>query len=154
MGVHQRGAIFPWRSDPMSHKNSPVKPPTNQRVLAIGIRADAFTPDDLPPPFTRVEELAEQIELGWASLQAAGVDGEMCGIGTDPDEAEAEIRKRFAERSFGLALIGGGIRNVPENTILFERIVNVLIDLQPHIRLSFNTHPNNALEALQRWLDR
>ncbi|MFE9445313.1 hypothetical protein ACFYO2_41625 [Streptomyces sp. NPDC006602] len=138
----------------MSHKNSQVKPPPNERVLAIGIRADAFTLDDLPPQFSTVEELAAQIERGWADLQAAGIDGEMCEIGMDVDEAEAELRRKFDGRSFGVALIGGGIRNVPENTVLFERIVNVLIDLQPGIRLSFNTHPNNALEALQRWLDR
>ncbi|MFE9444410.1 hypothetical protein ACFYO2_36730 [Streptomyces sp. NPDC006602] len=107
-----------------------------------------------PPQFSTVEELAAQIERGWADLQAAGIDGEMCEIGMDVDEAEAELRRKFDGRSFGVALIGGGIRNVPENTVLFERIVNVLIDLQPGIRLSFNTHPNNALEALQRWLDR
>jgi hypothetical protein len=138
----------------MSHKNSQVKPPPNKRVLAIGIRADAFTLDDLPPQFSTIEELAAQIERGWADLQDAGIEGEMCGIGMDVDEAEAEVRRKFDGRSFGVALIGGGIRNIPENTVLFERIVNVLIDLQPGIRLSFNTHPNNALEALQRWLDR
>ncbi|MFJ9010038.1 hypothetical protein [Streptomyces canus] len=53
-----------------------------------------------------------------------------------------------------MALIGGGIRNVPENTVPFERVVNVLIEFQPNIRLSFNTHPSNSLEALQRRLDR
>lgn len=131
----------------MSHKNSQVKPPPNERVLAIGIRADAFAPDDLPPGFATVEELATQIERGWAALQDAGIDGEMCGIGMDADEAEAELRRRFSGRSFGLALIGGGIRNVPENTILFERIVNVLIDLQPGIRLSFNTSKERARGA-------
>jgi ketosteroid isomerase-like protein len=35
---------------------------------------------------------------------------------------------------------------------VFERIVNVLIDLQPDIRLSFSSHPTNVPEALQRWL--
>ncbi|WP_151482395.1 hypothetical protein [Streptomyces albicerus] len=138
----------------MSHKNSQVKPPLNERVLAIGIRADAFTQDTLPPQFSTLEELAAALDRGWADLQAAGIDGEVCGIGLDVDEAEAELRRKFDGQSFGVALIGGGIRNVPENTVLFERIVNVLIDLQPGIRLSFNTHPNNALEALQRWLGR
>ncbi|WP_371657724.1 hypothetical protein [Streptomyces sp. NBC_00280] len=138
----------------MSHKNSQVKPPLNRRVLTIGIRADAFAPEDLPPEFATVEELAAQMDRAWPALQAAGIDGEQCRIGLDPDEAEAELRRRFDGHSFGVALIGGGIRNVPENTVLFERIVNVLIDLQPGIRLSFNTHPSNALEALQRWLDR
>jgi hypothetical protein len=53
-----------------------------------------------------------------------------------------------------VAVIGGGVRLLPQHTILFERIVNVLIDLQPDIRLSFNTSPQNTLEAVRRWLDR
>ncbi|WP_328848016.1 hypothetical protein [Streptomyces sp. NBC_00258] len=53
-----------------------------------------------------------------------------------------------------MVLIGGGIKNVPEYTVLFERIVNVLIDLEPDIRLSFSSHPANVPEALQRWLKR
>lgn len=138
----------------MSHENSRVKGPPNEHVLFIGIRPEAFTAEDLAPLNMTAEQLDAKIERGWAAVRAEGVVGELCGIGKDPDEAEAEIRERFAERSFGVALIGGGIRLFPENTALFERIVNVLIDLQPGIRLSFNTSPENSLEAIRRWLDR
>jgi hypothetical protein len=69
-------------------------------------------------------------------------------------EASYELRRLFDGQSFGVVLIGGGIKNVPEYTVLFERIVNVLIDLQPGIRLSFSSHPTNVPEALQRWLTR
>jgi hypothetical protein len=137
----------------LSHRNSDVKPPVDERVLFIGIHPDAFGPGELPPGMT-VATLAAQIERGWAAIEAEGITGEWCGIGKDPDDAEAELRRRFAEMPFGLAVIGGGIRLLPENTVLFERIVNVLIDLQPGIRLSFNTSPENSLEALRRWLDR
>ncbi len=138
----------------MSHKNSQVKAPANERVVFIAIRASAFAPDELPPGFASVEDLATQIERGWAALRATGVDGELCEIGLDPDETEAELRRLFDGDSFGVALIGGGIRLLPENTVLFERIINVVIDLQPDIRFSFNTSPQSSLEALQRWLDR
>jgi hypothetical protein len=63
----------------MSHKGSRVKALLNDHVLAIGILPEVFTPEEL-----------------------AGVVGEVYGVSKDPDEAEAEIRKRFAERSFGL----------------------------------------------------
>jgi hypothetical protein len=138
----------------MSHKNSQVKPPINQRVLALGITPDALTPDDFPPGVTTLEELIAMRKRSWAELQATGIDGESAFVSLDPDEAEAELRRLFDGRSFGVALIGGGIKNVPEYTVLFERIINVLIDLQPNIRLSFSTHPTNVPEALQRWLDR
>lgn len=137
----------------MSHKSSQVKPPANEYALFIGIRADAFGPDDLPPGMTS-EDLAGRIERGQAAIAAAGIEAGHCLIGFDPDEAEAAIREHFGSRAYGLALIGGGIRLLPEHTVLFERIVNVLIDLQPGIRLSFNTDPENSLEAIRRWLDR
>ncbi|MDX2524563.1 hypothetical protein ACSCB1_03355 [Streptomyces europaeiscabiei] len=138
----------------MSHKNSQVKPPVNQRVLALGIRSDALSTDDFPPGVATLEELVAMRKRSWAALQATGIDGEAGEVSLDPDEAEAELRRLFDGRSFGVVLIGGGIKNVPEYTVLFERIVNVLIELQPDIRLSFSTHPMNVLEALQRWLDR
>jgi hypothetical protein len=130
-----------------------VKPPVNADALFIGIRAEAFGPDDLPPGMTS-EDLAGRIERGQAAIAAAGIEAGHCLIGFDPDEAEAAIREHFASRSYGLALIGGGIRLLPEHTVLFERICNVLIDLQPGIRLSFNTDPENSINALRRWLDR
>ena len=153
MGVPSEGAILPW-SDPMSHKNSQVKPPINQRVLTLGITSDALSPDDFPPGVATLEELVAMRKRSWAALQATGIDGEEGYVSLDPDEAEAELRRLFDGRTFGVVLIGGGIKNVPEYTVLFERIVNVLIDLQPDIRLSFSSHPTNVPEALQRWLKR
>lgn len=137
----------------MSHKHSQVLPPTNEHALFIGIRAEAFGPGDLPPGLT-VEDLAGRIERGQAAIADAGIAAAHCLIGFDPDEAETAIREHFASTAFGIAMIGGGIRLLPEHTVLFERIVNVLIDLQPGIRLSFNTDPENSIDALRRWLDR
>jgi hypothetical protein len=94
------------------------------------------------------------MESSWAAIQAEGVVGDMVGITKDPDEAEREVRRWFAEHSYGVAMIGGGVRLLPENTVLFERIVNVLIDLEPRIRLSFNIGPQNSLASVRRWLDR
>jgi hypothetical protein len=137
----------------MSHKNSQVKAPINDRVLFLGFLPETMSAEELAPLNMTVEELTVQFERSWEAIQAQGVAGDMCGISKDPDEAEAELRKRFAEGTFGVALIGGGVRFLPENTVLFERIVNVLIDLQPGIRLSFNNSPQNTLEAVHRWLD-
>ncbi|RRS00562.1 hypothetical protein [Glycomyces terrestris] len=137
----------------MSHQRSLVPPPSDERAVFVGILPEAFGPGELPPGLT-AEDLAGQIERGIAAMREAGVDVEFAGIGTDPDEAEAELRKRLAARPAGLALVGGGIRLLPDNTVLFERIVNVLVDARPGIRLSFNTNPENSLEALRRWLDR
>jgi hypothetical protein len=49
-------------------------------------------------------------------------------------------------------MIGGGIRMIPEHTELFERIVNVVLEVSPGIRLCFNTAPDKTVDALRRWI--
>ncbi|WP_260695674.1 MULTISPECIES: hypothetical protein [Streptomyces] len=96
--------------------------------------------------------LAARIEAGNATLREAGFEVVPCLVGTSPDQAEATVREHLQERAFGLAMIGGGVRMLPENTLLFERLVNVLTEASPGIRLCFNTDPVNTVEALRRWI--
>ncbi len=49
-------------------------------------------------------------------------------------------------------MVGGGVRTLPENTQLFERLLNVLTEAAPGIRLCFNTAPDNTVQALSRWI--
>jgi len=51
-------------------------------------------------------------------------------------------------------MIGGGIRAIPANTELFERIVNAVHELAPGAQFAFNAGPDTTLEALGRVLRR
>jgi hypothetical protein len=137
----------------MPHKNSQVKTPHNQHTLVVGLTADSMASEEMPPGFD-FEELRAEIDRVGPTIEAAGIVGEVCLVSRDPDEAEAQLRERFAKRSFGIAIVGAGIRLFPQNTVLLERVVNVLIDLQPGILLTFNTHPKDNVEAIYRWLHR
>jgi hypothetical protein len=75
-----------------------------------------------------------------------------CQVDTSLDTVEQLIRDALAGGHFGLAMVGGGIRMIPEHTELFERVVNVLHELSPGIRLCFNTAPDNTVDALRRWI--
>ncbi|MFI2474260.1 hypothetical protein [Nocardia xishanensis] len=57
----------------------------------------------------------------------------------DPDAAEDLVVSRLGEATYGLAMIGGGIEMLPEQTLLFEPIANVLTEAAPGIRLCFGT---------------
>ena len=94
------------------------------RILMIGIHARALDYSKLPPGLDEAT-MTERIEAGFGATTAAGFDAVNCLIGTSPDEAEAEIRSAFGRDRFGLVMIGGGIRMIPEYTELFERIINV-----------------------------
>lgn len=115
----------------------------------IGIHARALDYSKLPPGLDEAT-MTERIEAGFGAAVEAGFDAVSCLIGTSPDEAEAEIRKAFGSDHFGLVLIGGGIRMIPEYTELFERTINVCSAESPGITFCFNTSPETSLDALRR----
>jgi hypothetical protein len=123
--------------------------PTGTKVLRVGLRANAL--DYELHPELDYDMMAARIAAAEKELQEAGVAGVNLLIGRDPDEAEAMVRETMAAHSFGLALIGGGVRTRPENTLLFERLLNTMTELAPGIRFCFNTSPEDALDAIRRW---
>jgi hypothetical protein len=125
--------------------------PAGTRVLSIGLHPRSLDYSTMPGGLDEAA-LTARIEQGNAALRDAGFNVVLCQIGTSPDIAEQLIRDAFDGASFGLAMIGGGIRMMPEHTELFERIVNVLHQVSPGIRLCFNTAPDNTVDALRRWI--
>ncbi|MFJ4657706.1 hypothetical protein ACIP5Y_41125 [Nocardia sp. NPDC088792] len=119
-------------------------------ALSIGIH-----PRDLDysrHPDIDEARLTALVEAGNAALREAGFDVVSCLVPTDPDAAEAKLRETLASGSFRVAMIGGGVRLSPENTLLFERVINVLITVVPGIHLCFNTSPTTTIDALRRWI--
>jgi hypothetical protein len=121
------------------------------RVITIGLHPRVIDYSAMPDGVDETS-LTERIERGNAALREAGFDVALCQVDTAPDAAEEQVRTQLRGRQFGLALIGGGIRMIPEHTELFERIVNVLLEVSPGIRLCFNTAPDNSIDALRRWI--
>jgi hypothetical protein len=125
--------------------------PAGTRVLSIGLHPRSLDYSTMPDGLDEAA-LTARIEHGNQALREAGFDVVHCQIGTSPDTAEELIRDTLDGGSFGLAMIGGGVRMVPEYTELFERIVNVVHEASPGIRMCFNTAPDNTVDALRRWI--
>lgn len=94
----------------------------------------------------------------WAGLKAAqdslvrlGYDVQMCltdyGL-----TAESVVLDALKHKHFDCIMIGAAVRMVAGNTVLFEKLVNIVHDHAPHARLCFNTKPTDTAEAVQRWL--
>ncbi len=123
---------------------------SNATVLSIGLAPSAID-------YSRYPDLDEatftaRIEAGENALRAAGFDLVSCQVPADPDAAEAKLRESAAGSSFRVAMIGAGVRMAPEHTLLFERLVNVVTEIDPGIRLCFNTSPETTIDALRRWV--
>lgn len=119
-------------------------------ILTIGLHPNAI--DYTKHPDLDEATLTARIEQGHTALRAAGFDAVSCLIGADPDEAEKTIRERLSEGPFDMAMIGGGVRMAPEHTLLFERLINVLVTTTPGIRFCFNTSPETTIDAIRRWV--
>jgi len=92
------------------------------------------------------------VSRGHEAMRAAGFDIASCQIPAEPDAAEARLRECMAAGAFRVAMIGAGVRMAPEHTLLFERLVNVVNELAPGVAFCFNTAPEDAVDALRRWL--
>ncbi|MFI9605449.1 hypothetical protein ACIHCX_37525 [Streptomyces sp. NPDC052043] len=125
--------------------------PGDTKVLSIGLHPSALDYSRMPDGVDEAV-LTARIEAANAALREAGFDVFPCLIDISPDRAEATVREQLQEHAFGLVMIGGGMRMLPENTLLFERLVNLLTEAAPGIRLCFNTTPEDTVEALRRWI--
>ncbi len=121
-------------------------------VLSIGLHPSAV--DYSRYPGLDESTLTARIDAGEAALRAAGFDLVSCRLPAEPELAEAALRGCLAQREFRVAMIGAGVRMAPEHTVLFERLVNTLIDVSPGIRICFNTSPETTIDALRRWIQR
>jgi hypothetical protein len=122
-------------------------------VLVIGL--DPALIDFSKPPYAGMGVNAEKILAG-----AKAAEDELTRLGysvqtclTDFGEtAEAVVQKALEQRLFACVLIGAGIRAVPDNFLLFEKLVNVVHAHAPRAKFCFNTNPRDTTEAVQRWL--
>ncbi|MCK9930316.1 hypothetical protein MXD62_24660 [Frankia sp. Mgl5] len=139
------------RAPPMGRPTPSTPLQRDTKALCIGLHPSVLDYSQMPDGLDEAVFTA-RIEAGNAALREAGFDAVLCLIDTSPDRAEATVREHLQEHAFGLAMIGGGVRMLPENTLLFERLVNLLTETAPGIRLCFNTAPENTVEALKRWI--
>lgn len=125
--------------------------PRATKVLSIGLHPSTLDYSKLPEDLDEAT-LTARIAVGTAALRDSGLDVVTCLIAPSPDLAEQAVREQLGQHSFGLAMIGGGVRMLPESTLLFERLINVLTEAVPGIRLAFNTSPETTIDALRRWI--
>ncbi|MCC3313972.1 hypothetical protein [Nocardia africana] len=123
-------------------------PAARLRALTIGLHPRALDYSRFPD--LDEEQLMARVEAANAALQDTEFDITPCLVSAAPDEAENELRAVLASRSFDLVMVGGAVRAVPEHTLLFERVVNLVAEAAPGIRFCFNTSPETTLDALRR----
>ncbi|MBF4997159.1 hypothetical protein IRT45_08325 [Nocardia sp. BSTN01] len=123
-------------------------PAARLRALTIGLHPRALDYSRFPD--LDEEQLTARVDAANAALRDTEFDITPCLVSASPDEAENDLRAVLADRSFDLVMVGGAVRAVPEHTLLFERVVNLVAAAAPGIRFCFNTSPETTLDALRR----
>jgi hypothetical protein len=123
-------------------------------VMLIGLEptlidfSDPFFTDS---PGMNATKILAGLKSAEESLTRLGYSVQMCL--TDLGEtAEVVVQSQLEQRRFDCIIIGAGIRAIPSNFILFEKLINVVHEHAPQAKLCFNTNPSDTAEAVQRWL--
>ena len=68
------------------------------------------------------------------------------------ETAEAVVQNGLNQQPWDCVMIGAGIRIVPSNFLLFEKLVNVVHEHAPQARICFNELPADIGESVKRWV--
>ena len=138
------------------HQAAQHDPKSTERKSVVIIGLDPWLIDFSSPDFSAFPGLtAEKVLAGITSaeegLKALGYDAQHCLIDFG-QTAEAVVSGVLQQQRFDCILIGAGVRDVPSNFILFEKLVNIIHEQARNAKICFNTNPSDTLEALQRWI--
>jgi hypothetical protein len=126
----------------------------NRSALVIGLDPhliDFSSPDFDAFPGMTAEKVLAGLEAAVEGMKALGYEVQNC-LTDFGQTAEQVVTAQLQGRHFDCVLIGAGVRTVPRNFILFEKLINVVHVHAPHSKICFNTKPSDTLEALQRWI--
>ena len=125
-----------------------------KNVLVIGLQPtliDFSDPDYAAFPGLDAAKVMAGLQAAADSLTQLGYDVQMC-LTDFGKTAEAVVQDHLQQRRFDVVLIGAGIRTIPGNFLLFEKLINVVHAHAPQAKLCFNTKPTDTAEAVQRCL--
>src|SRR5262245_13499555 len=126
--------------------------PPEKAVLLIGLDPALidFSKPGYPPGMSAGTVMAG-LKASEDELVLLGYSAETCF--TDFGEtAEAVVEKALKRKAFDCVMIGAGVRIVPSNFLLFEKLINVVHKHAPQANICFNTLPGDTAAAVQRWL--
>ena len=113
-------------------------------VLVVGLDPTLidFSKPGYPPGMNATKVLAG-IKSSEDELTRLGCSVQTCL--TDFGETAATVvQSQLEQKQFDCILIGAGVRTVPSNFMLFEKLINVVHEHAPQAKLCFNQLPSDT----------
>ena len=126
--------------------------PNSILIVAIDlIYLDFNSPDFAMIPGINAEKILMGINGSKDELIQLGYDAEICWIDTGNTAIEV-LQNHLVKKRFELVLIGAGIRKLDSNFLMFEKMINTIIQHSPNSKICFNTNPMDTTAAVKRWM--
>jgi DNA-binding LacI/PurR family transcriptional regulator len=123
-------------------------------VLVIGLEPtliDFSSPDYAAFPGLDAAKVMAGLKAAEESLTQQGYDVQLC-LTDFGESAEATVRAQLEKKRYDCIVIGAGVRTIPANFLLFEKLINVVHSYASQAKICFNTKPTDTVEAVQRWI--
>ena len=103
------------------------------------------------PPGMSAEKVFAGIKSSEEMLTGLGYNVQTC-LTDFGETAEAVVENDLKQRPWDCVMIGAGVRTVPSNFMLFEKLVNVVHEHAPQAKMCFNQLPADIGESVKRWV--
>ncbi len=121
------------------------------RVLFVGQRPETVDFSDASLRGLDADAIARAIRVAAAQMEARGWQGDLCMI-TPDDQGLAALAEQLTAARYDCVVIGAGIRLPTARLHLFEKVLNLVHRGAPGAAIAFNTHPEDTVAAMERWL--
>ncbi len=121
-----------------------------KRVLLLGLLPSVV--DFSSVPDLTEEKLDASLKAQEKSLRDLGFDASWCLVDLG-ETAEAVAKAALDSKAWDVVLVGAGVRTIPAQFALFEKLINVVHEHAPKAKICFNTRPDDTEEAVLRWIE-
>ena len=121
-------------------------------VLVVGLdpRLIDFSQPGYPPGMD-ADKVFAGIRPSEELLTGLGYNVQTC-LTDFGETAESVVEDELKHKPWDCVMIGAGVRTVPSNFMLFEKLVNVVHEHAPQARMCFNQLPADIGESVKRWV--
>lgn len=118
--------------------------PETRNILGIGF-----------PILNKFDPKGDVLEKQKAQAEAQGFDLTIWlvdAVNEPPEKVLADFKQKLEEKQYAAVSIGFGVRGNRDITPVFEKMVNLCIEMQPGVKMAFANLPDDVVDACQRVL--
>lgn len=133
---------------------STSRTPSDLKILATGLTVESDVDQYFRDLYGSPSEIKAKIDADIENIRAAGFNVDLKYMSDASPEATQDsldlLRSTIREQKFDGIMVGTGLRLIPQQTKLWEDVMNVIREESPQSVFMYNDGPGGNFRALQR----